>query len=138
MHEWDCDKSLPIAKPKEVQDRIMSLYPRISHWERYENNHSSPLFDYPVSYSALGADNCSANTEYLDITIMQNRDGYIHFISVRKGSPKLVKDLLEEFELQYVFEMQSCRLIDPYKYIGNWEPMNEKTLPGQINSWGAE
>lgn len=124
MNEWGKDESLPIAKSQEVKDKIMRLYPRIKQWNRYEDNSTSPLFDYPVRYFALGVNNCSIEEEYLDITISEHRDGYIHFISVRKGSPKLVRELLEEFQLRYVFEMQSCRLIDPYKYVDNWMPLS--------------
>lgn len=123
MNEWEKDESLPIAMSQEVQDRIIRLYPRIKQWERHEDKCPSPLFDYPVKYSALGVNNCREE-EYLDITILVHRDEFIHFISVRKGSPKVVIELLEEFRLNYVFEMQSCRLIDPYKYVGNWMPVS--------------
>jgi hypothetical protein len=125
MNKWGKDESLPIGTPLEVKQRIMNIYPRIKKWDRYENSHSSPLFDYPVFHSALGENNCSLENEYLDLSLSENRDGYIHFIDVRKGSPRILRELLEEFKLQYVFEMQSCRLIDPYKYKGNWEPINE-------------
>jgi len=51
----------------------------------------------------------------LDISLMENGDGYIHIIDVNRCSLKIVRELLEEFQLNYVWEMQSCRLINPYK-----------------------
>lgn len=121
MNEWEKDESFPIGTPSEVMQKIMKLYPRIKRWEKNENIYASPLWDYPVGYHALGENNCSIENEYLDLGLSEKSDGYIHFIGVRKGSPKVVRELLEALKLQYVFEMQSCRLIDPYKYRGNWE-----------------
>lgn len=126
INAWGRDESLPIASPEEVKDKIMRLYPRINGWNRTEDSHTSPLWDYPITHSTIVKENCSPEKEYLDIIIMENRDGYIHFISVRSGSPKLVRELLETFQLQYVFEYQSCRLIDPYKYTGNWQPVDRE------------
>lgn len=124
INEWEKDESLPIARPEEIKDRIMRLYSRISSWSKFEDSQTSPLWNYPISYSTIVSDNCSPEKEYLDITIMEHKDGYIHFVSARGASPKLVRELLEEFQLPYAFEWQSCRLIDPYKYTGNWEPVN--------------
>lgn len=123
VNEWDKDRSLPIAPAAEVQRRIMRLYPQIAGWRRDENTFTSPQFDYPVSYSDLGSGTCSPDEEYLDITLLENRDGFIHFISARSASPELLRALLEEFGLKYVFEGQSCNLIDPYQYDERWMPL---------------
>lgn len=125
MNKWEKDESLPIGPSLEVMQKIMMLYPRIKKWDRSENIYASPVYDYPVGYSALGENNCSSENEYLDLSLSEMSDGYIHFINVRKGSPKVVRELLEEFKLQYVWENQSSRLIDPYKYCGNWVPIVE-------------
>jgi len=91
MHA-DGDESQPIAKPSEVKNRIMRLYHRIKYWDKHEDTTVDPSYNYPVTYSASAIDNCKPNSEYLDISLMENGDGYIHIIDVNRGSPKLVKE----------------------------------------------
>lgn len=50
----------------------------------------------------------------------------VNEISARKNSPKLVRMLMEEFKLKWVFEVQSMRLLNPYNHQVNWEKVNER------------
>lgn len=124
MHA-DGDESLPIAKAEEVKNRISPLFPELGHWEKHEENVTHPSYNYPNFYSALGRNNCNPNNEYLDITLMEHGDGYIHIIDVDRASPKLIKKLIEAFNLSCVWQMQACTLVDPYQFVGNWEPITK-------------
>jgi len=118
IHE-DGDESFAIGKPEIIKKRVMDIFPRIEGWSKYENDLVHPSYNYPLSYNSIVNGNCEPNNEYIDISLMENGDGYIHIIDVTKGSSKLIRRLYEEFEFQYIWEMQSCKLIDPYSYNEN-------------------
>ena len=123
MNTWDKAYSMPIDTPENVMKKLSSVYPRIKKWSSRERWSTDPSNPYVASYYTLGENNCDPRNEYIDINIIQHSDGFIHWISIRKGSPKLVSEIKALFNLKYVFEGQSCRLLDPDKYKGNWEPI---------------
>jgi hypothetical protein len=128
MNTWGEAHSLPIGSPKEVKQKLEQLYPnRITKWDyhdysKYNTKTGSP---YVGAYSTLGTDNCAIGNEYIDLSVTEHIDGKIHLISVARGSPRLVREILDAFNLKYVFEAQSCTLLNPYKYKGNWEPIEK-------------
>lgn len=127
MNEWDKDYSYPIERPDAVIRRLEALFPRIKNWQHqgWKEYDQAQEKTFVGSYSALAEDNCNPENEYIDVSLIEHRDGFIHWISITKGSPKLIREVLEEFDLEYVFEGQSCKLLDPYQYRDNWEPIED-------------
>jgi hypothetical protein len=127
MSKWECDHFHPIGIPERVIEEINALFfPRTLSWKYYDSSSSTSSTPYVGSYSALATGNCDPDNEYIDLYLTVHKKGYVCEISARKASPKLVQMLMERFSLKYVFEMQSCRLLDPYLYEGNWNFIDDK------------
>jgi len=126
MSHWECDHFHPIGNPDRVIEEINNMFfPRTLSWNYHDSSSNMPDYPYVGSYSASASENCNLDVEYVDLNLRVHREGYVCEISARKGSPKLVRMLMEKFNLKFVFEMQSCRLIDPYRYKGNWELIDD-------------
>lgn len=108
MNDWDKDYSYPIECPDALMKRLEVLFPRIKIWKYLDWKECNLARENPFvgSYSTLGEDNCNPENEYFDVSLIEHLDGLIHWISVTKGSPNLIRELLEEFSLKYVFEGQ--------------------------------
>lgn len=120
MNIWDKDYSLPIVLADSMMQSLQQLfYPRITGWRYHEYHHNNQ--NTIELYSALVKNNCDIEQEYIDIYLEKYKDGYIHILSIKKGSPIFIQHIIQAFNLDYVFDMDTSQLIDPYKYQGNWQ-----------------
>jgi len=120
MSSWDKHYSEPLGVPNDMKRALRSKYPRLKEWEEYRYGAD---VDLVAAHSASGTDNCNPNNEYLDITLYEHQDGYIHSVRVTRGSPKLVGEVKDLFDIKYVYEAQSDQLLNPNDFKGNWEPI---------------
>jgi len=119
MSTWDTDHFLPLGEPDEIMAKIDQLFSqRELDWEYYENH--GGMTPYIGSYSCLANNNCCNDEEYIDLYLTVHEKGYICEVKARKGSPKLVRQLMEGLGLKCAFNFTSMKLVNPYEYEGNW------------------
>ena len=129
MSQWDSDHFLPIGNPSDVIDRLNRMFePRTLKWDYmdYPSLTNAPKDSpYVGSFSALElVREPDTDADYIDLSVTKHERGYACEISARKGSPGLIVRIMEEFQLRYVLEIGTLRLVNPYDYEGNWEPKN--------------
>jgi hypothetical protein len=115
LRGWSSDKSSPINVPDNVKKRLLSLFPELGDWDIFEHATISDKWPTKASHSAMCDYDCSSDKEYIDIAIIENTDGFIHFIAARKSSLKLLRMIMEEFGLNNAVYDQTLEVIDPYQ-----------------------
>lgn len=87
MNQWDKAYSLPIDTPNNVKSKLSLKYPSIDKWEVSETVNPPASNPYTKYHYALGSNNCNSREEYIEITLVEHIDGYIHWISVSRLGP---------------------------------------------------
>ncbi len=125
MNQWDKSYSFPIDIPENIKKKLYELFPSITEWIISEYKNDNNLMPYTFFHFTLGNNNCDQNEEYIEITLVEHEDGNIHRIRITRGSPHLVATIQKAFGIKFVLQNQSCELLDPTKYKGNWEPIDD-------------
>ena len=113
MHE-DGDESIALGKPEAIKSKLMQLFPQISSWEQHENSLVDSSFNYPIFYNSIIKENCVSGIEYVDITLMEHGDKFIHIIDITNSSFRIIEKIYESLQLTCAWNMQACEVIDPY------------------------
>ena len=114
---WDVDRSERVALLSTVKERLSSVFPTL-RW----STHSFQMGgETHVAHSGSGRD-YKPGDEYLDLSLNADSDGYVRMIVARKASPKVVIAIMEEFELDSVFQDQPAVMVDPYAFDEHWKP----------------
>jgi hypothetical protein len=105
-----------VATLDTVKSRLSKVFPTLK-WGEYVfqiggNDH--------VSHS--GQARYMPGDEYVDLSLSVDAEGYVRMITARKASPKVVIAIMEEFELDSVFQDQPGVMIDPYAFDEHWKP----------------
>ncbi len=104
VNKWEQMHAESLGDSEQLKKKLNSIF-RDLRWIRTNN-----------SWNGMGPNPIN---NYLDIWLMPEADGQVHFIIMNKAPPSAMRIVLEAFNLNYVAAPEAGDLVDVYAYDDN-------------------
>lgn len=94
----------PLGTADEVKPRLAELFPFV-RWTRTSDG---------TGWRGHGTD--PATDRYVDVSLLEETPGAIHFVSLNKAAPSTMRLVMEALGLNHACAIDACELVDPYAY----------------------